>query len=309
MRTITDIRREPLAGADTALAMGNFDGVHVGHAEVIGRMVRAARAGNLVPVVLAFRPHTARVFAREFAPPLITTYRRRAVLIAALGPAVLVEQVFDDGIAGMSAAAFLEDFLARRLGAKAVFVGEDFTFGKGRAGNAESLRAFCNTHGMFVEVVPKVMAGGIAVSSTKIREFVLEGNMEGAARLLGRPYAIEGRIVHGAGRGRGLGFPTANVAGEWEITPPSGVYATRLTMRGTTLPAATNIGTNPTFGDWPASVETHILDFAGELYAEEASIEFVARIRAERRFDSPEALSRQIAADVEVVRRLLEGGA
>ncbi|MBI5528280.1 MAG: riboflavin biosynthesis protein RibF [Deltaproteobacteria bacterium] len=309
MKLVTDIRKEPLLGTVAAVAMGNFDGVHIGHAEVIGRAVRGAAAANLVPVVLTFRPHTARVFAKEFAPPLITTYPRRAALIAALGPSVLIEQVFDDGIAGMTADDFLEGFLVRLVGARAVFVGEDFTYGRGRSGNAEALRAFCNAHGMFVEIVPKVMAGAIAVSSTKIREFILEGNMEGAAKLMGRPYAVEGRVVPGAGRGRGLGFPTVNVAGEWEITPPSGVYVTWLTLRGARLPAAVNIGTNPTFGNGPVTVEAHILGFGGEAYAEEVSIEFVARIRAERRFDSPDALSRQIALDVEVVRRALGVGA
>lgn len=305
MKIITDIRTTPLTGDHTAVAIGNFDGVHLGHAGVIGRMVRRAAEAGLTPVVLTFRPHTARVFAREFAPPLITTYEKRAEEISRLGPAVLVEQVFDAGVASMSAGAFLEDFVVRLIGARAVFVGDDFTYGKGREGNSQTLRAFCNAHDMFVEIVPKVMSGGIAVSSTKVREFILEGNMDGAAKLLGRSYSVDGRVVAGVGRGHRLGYPTANITGDWDLTPPSGVYATRLSLRGQRLPAATNIGTNPTFGEGPMTVEAYILDFAGDAYGEPVSLEFVARVRAERRFESADALAKQIAADVGVVRRVL----
>ena len=305
MLTISDMRAAGPAERLTAVAIGNFDGFHLGHAAVIRSMVTKARQSGLVASVLTFNPHTARVFARAYAPPLITTYAERAALIKAAGPDLLVEQAFDDAIAGMTAGEFAASFLHRLMNARAIFVGHDFTYGRGRAGTVETRREFCNGAGLFVEVVPQVRAQGIPVSSTRIREFIHEGNMEGAALLLGRRYAVHGRVVQGAGRGRSLGFPTANIEGPWEITPPAGVYAAFLQIENERLRAAVNIGTNPTFGEGPMTVEAFILDYAGDAYGADVALEFVHRMRPELRFPSAEALSKRIAEDVAAIGRLL----
>ena len=280
------------------------------HASPNPTMVNKAREAGLLAAVLTFRPHTARVFAKEYAPPLITTYAERAALIRTLGPDLLVEQTFDPGVAEMSAEEFTGSFLRGLMNAKAVFVGHDFSYGRGRAGTVETLRAFCNREGLFVEVVPQVRTHEIPVSSTRIREFIHEGNMEGAALLLGRRYGIRGRVVPGVGRGRQLGFPTANIEGDWEITPPSGVYAAFLhvgTRGGERLNAAVNIGTNPTFGEGPMTVEAFILDFSGDIYGVDVALEFVHRMRAEQRFESAGALAKRIADDVAAIGPLLAG--
>ena len=308
MLTIADIRAAGRPDRPTAVAIGNFDGVHLGHTAVIRSMVNKAREAGLLAAVLTFRPHTARVFAKEYAPPLITTYAERAALIGTLGPDLLVEQTFDPGVAEMSAEEFAGSFLRGLMNAKAVFVGHDFSYGRGRAGTVETLRAFCNREGLFVEVVPQVRTQEIPVSSTRIREFIHEGNMEGAALLLGRRYAIRGRVVPGVGRGRQLSFPTANIEGDWEIAPPSGVYAAFLHVGGgERLNAAVNIGTNPTFGEGPMTVEAFILNFSGDIYGADVTLEFVHRMRAEQRFESAGALTERIADDVAAIGRLLAG--
>lgn len=303
--TIPDIRVRERSDRAMAVAIGNFDGVHLGHAAVIRSMVGRARETGLVPAVLTFNPHTARVFAKDYAPPLITTYAGRAALIRTLGPDLLVEQVFDGEIAGMTAEQFARGFLHGLMHAKAIFIGYDFTYGRGREGNVETLLAFCRAEGLYIEAIPQVRVQGIAVSSTRIREFIHEGNMEGAALLLGRRYRIDGKVVPGAGRGRRLGFPTANLAGGWELTPPAGVYAGFLHCRGERLRAAVNIGTNPTFGEGGMTVEAFLIDFAGDIYGEEVGLEFVHRLRPELKFPSAEALSQRIGEDVAAIGRLL----
>ena len=304
MRVISDARQTP-SGCGTAVAIGNFDGVHLGHREVIGRMTAHARATGLVPVVLAFRPHPARVFAKEFAPPLITSYEARASLVAGLGVDLLVEQKFDEQFAAMSAREFLDGYLSGLLGARSVFVGFDFTFGAGGLGGTDTMREFCRGSGMFVEVVPQVRIDGLAVSSTKVREFVLEGNVAGASKLLGRPYSIDGTVVAGEARGRGLGFPTANLEGGFELVPGGGVYVTVATAGSERMGAVTNIGTNPTFGGRRTTIETHMPDYSGDLYGRPLVLEFLARLRGERLFESPAALEAQISSDVAEARRIL----
>lgn len=309
-------RRGGSALSGAALAIGNFDGVHLGHR----RLVQTARnlAGELGgrAAALTFWPHPARVLAPDRAPPLICTRAQRRDRLAGAGVEVLVEQPFDAAFA----ATVPDDFTALvldRLGVRGVVVGYDFTYGRGRRGNVESLRAACVARGARLEVVSPVTSEGIVVSSTKVREFVLEGNVEAAAALLGRPFELEGRVVRGAGRGRSIGVPTANVAAENELLPGMGVYAVRVTLPdGSAAIGACNVGLNPTFRPESTegltarsvSVEVHLLDRELDLYGQSLRVSFVARLRPERRFPDVPSLVAQIRDDIARTRELLSAG-
>jgi riboflavin kinase / FMN adenylyltransferase len=301
---------DPLA--PLALAIGNFDGVHLGHRQLIAATRARAAARGIASAVLTFTPHPARVFAPALAPPLITTLPRRLELLEEAGLDVAIVQSFTREFAAIEAEDFVRDVLARRLGARDIVVGYDFSFGRGRRGNPALLASVGQQAGMDVTVVPQVMTGGLICSSTKIREFVLEGRVEGASLLLGRPFEIEGRVVRGAGRGRGLGVPTANIAAEGELLPRVGIYAARATiLDGDGLPAgpfltALSVGSNPTFVTGGGiTVEAHLLDFDGDLYGRRLRLAVLHRLRDERRFDSVATLLAQIREDIAEVRARL----
>jgi riboflavin kinase/FMN adenylyltransferase len=287
------------------VAIGNFDGVHLGHRRLLDLARARADATSGAAVVLTFDPHPAKVLAPDLAPPLLTTAARKRELIAALGIDALVLERFDAELAALEPEAFVQRTLAAGLDAREVVVGYDFTYGRGRAGTTATLAA---TAGLRVHVVPQVTVDGLAASSTKIRELVLEGNVAGARRLLGRDFDVDGTVVRGAGRGRTIGVPTANVVTDNELLPRPGVYAVRVSIAGGPWrAAAANLGTNPTFGGGRLGLEAHILDHDGaDLYGRALRVAFVARLRAEERFESVDALVRQIHADVARARALLE---
>jgi riboflavin kinase/FMN adenylyltransferase len=295
-----------------ALAIGNFDGVHRGHQELVRvARARAAAIGGTAGV-LTFTPHPARVFAPALAPPLIVSLERRLELLGEAGADLAIVEEFTPALAHVEAEAFVQGTLAARFGAREIVVGYDFTFGRGRRGTPELLRALGGALGVGVTVVPPVTVDGLVCSSTKVREFVLEGRVEGAALLLGRPVELQGPVVRGAGRGRGLGIPTANVAPEGELLPHLGIYAARAHVLGasgavaSTHGAALSIGSNPTFVTaGQVSVEAHLLDFDGDLYGSRLRLEVLHRLRDERRFDSIDALKAQIAADIVETRARL----
>jgi riboflavin kinase / FMN adenylyltransferase len=304
------------AQAPLAVAIGNFDGVHRGHVELIREArTHAQRIGGQA-AVLTFTPHPARVFAPALAPPLIVSLERRLELLAEAGIEVAVVEPFTAAFAATPAESFVRDVLGAQLGARQVIVGFDFSFGRGRRGNPAMLQRLGAELGMGVTVVPPVARDGLTCSSTKIREFVLEGRLEGAALLLGRPVEITGPVVRGAGRGRNLGVPTANVAPEAELLPRLGIYAARavvLNAEGAATSshrAALSVGSNPTFAKQSGiSVEAHLLDFDRDLYGQRLRLELLHRLRDERHFESVEALVAQIARDVAEVRaRLPEAG-
>jgi riboflavin kinase/FMN adenylyltransferase len=288
-------------------AIGNFDGVHLGHRRLLDLAVARARALGGRSVVLTFEPHPAKVLAPRLAPPLICAPRRKQELLAERGVDVLVIEPFDAQTAAQPAAAFVDVTLVRRLGVREVVVGYDFTFGKGRSGTAASLAAAGAERGFAVHVVPQVTVDGLVASSTKIRELLHEGNVAGARLLLGRDFDLDGEVVRGAGRGRQIGVPTANIAAAGELTPRPGIYATRVSVEGGPWrPAATSLGTNPTFGGTALSLEAHLLDFSGDLYGKRVRVAFVAWLRGEERFPSVEALVAQIRADIAQTRAALE---
>lgn len=301
-----------------AVAIGNFDGVHLGHQRLLS-LARARAASRRAPAVaLTFEPHPVRVLRPALAPPLVTALPRKLELLAGLGLDATVVQPFDHAYAKSTIAEFASRDLAGRLGAADVVVGYDFTAGHERA-RVDVLRPLLGAAGVILHVVEPVTADGLVVSSTKIREFLLEGNVEAAALLLTRPYDLDGEVARGAGRGRGFGFATANVATR-ALLPANGVYVVRASVGGRPGPAGgpgagavhggvCNVGTKPTVEAGAAVVaEAHLFDFDGrDLYGEPIRVQFLARLRDERRFASVDALRAQIALDVEAARRVLDG--
>ncbi|MBS2025747.1 MAG: bifunctional riboflavin kinase/FAD synthetase [Deltaproteobacteria bacterium] len=301
-----------------SIAIGNFDGVHLGHQALFAAARRGAAQRGGPVCALTFEPHPARVLQPQMAPPLVCTHARKLELLAAQGVTELVEQPFDAAFAATEAQAFVELLCA--TGVAEVVVGQDFTYGKGRTGRTESLRGALEERGVHLTLIPPVEESGVVVSSTKIRQLVLEGKVDLAQPLLGRAFDVTGEVVKGAGRGRTLGWPTANVRTSNELMPALGVYATQFSIGETSADGtvtfgpphlgAANLGLNPTFtqpGSQQVSLEVFVLDFAGDLYGKTVRVEFVKRLRAERKFPGLDALRAQITADVEQVRALLGG--
>jgi riboflavin kinase/FMN adenylyltransferase len=296
-----------------AVAIGNFDGVHLGHRTLLEEALRITRSSGGETVALTFDPHPARFFAPSLAPPMLTPLHRRIELLQEAGAQVVLVEPFTPEFAGMLAEDFVEQVLVKDIGARHVVVGADFSFGKDRRGNTSLLASVGRRLGMGVSVVPQVTANGLVCSSTKIREFVLEGRVEGASLLLGRPFEIDGKVVRGVGRGRTLGVPTINLAHEGEILPRPGVYAGRARridpIQGdpTWFAAAISIGTNPTFtkpGDPELFIEAHLLDFSGDLYAATMRLGFVAHLREQRRYASVDELVAAIQSDIARTREI-----
>lgn len=289
-----------------AITIGNFDGVHRGHAALVERARALAGPAGGEAVVLTFDPHPTQVLAPHLAPVLINTPARKLELLAAAGADAVVLEPFDAALAARSADAFVEDILVGALGARHVVVGGDFTFGKGRGGNVATLTAAGARLGFGVSVVPPVTVDGEVASSTRVRAYLRVGEPERAAALLGRPYDVDGVVVRGAGRGRGLGIPTANIAPEGELLASPGIYAVTLERVGVDprpLPAVASLGTNPTFVEGGALVlEVMVLDFDADLYGARVRVGFVARLRDEARYDSVDALLAQIHADIAAAR-------
>jgi riboflavin kinase/FMN adenylyltransferase len=236
---------------------------------------------------------------------LITSEERKAKLIAECGIDTLVTAPFNHEFADLPAARFAAEVLAGALGAAAVVVGENYSFGRNREGNIARLRELGREHGFNVVIAPPCLVDGELVSSTKIREAIMRGEIERASRFLGRPCAIVGRVVHGKSRGQGLGFPTANLVSEVELYPKQGVYAVWVEFRGERHPGVVNIGYNPTFGDTGLTVEAHILDFAGDLYEQKLKIIFVAYLRGEKKCRNVAELKELIASDITRARQIL----
>lgn len=292
-----------------AIAIGSFDGVHRGHAELIGRAVDRARATGGESVVLTFEPHPAQVLAPAHAPRLLTTTERKLELFADLGVDVCILEPFSLALAALSPQAFVREVIADGLGAAHVVVGYNFTFGKDRAGNPETLAHLGSEHGFSVDVVAPVAAGGSTLSSTLARTLVSAGDVAAARAILGRDFDVDGTVVRGAGRGHDLGYPTANIDTGGELLPAHGIYATWMRLLdgdpAKDLICATSVGTNPTFAGGALSIEAFALDFSGDLYGRRVRLGFVDRLRGEQTFDSPQALSEQIRRDVEKVRAIM----
>lgn len=296
--------RSARRSAPTALAIGNFDGVHLGHRHLLDRVQAAARAFDGESVALTFDPHPTRVLAPDRASPLVLGLDRKLELLRGTGVDAAVVQRFDLSFASQSPLEFAEQVVFG-LRAREVFVGEDFHFGRNREGNGATLVALGAQLGFRAHVVSPLEVGAVPVSSSRVRRALAEADLALAKSLLGRDYDIDGLVIAGHRRGRTLGFPTANLATECEALPKDGVYAVRVTALGADglvdHPAVMNLGSRPTFRAG-RSLEAHLLDADVDLYGRTLRVTFAARLRDERRFDGIEALKAQIAADVRAAR-------
>jgi len=293
----------PLRNA--VVTIGNFDGVHLGHREIFRRVVRKAREIGGTSVVYTFVPHPLKVVAPERAPRLINTYAEKERLIAASCIDVLICAPFTAETAALSASRFVEEILVAKIGVLHLVVGYDYAFGRGREGNVPFLRRMGETFGFDVEELGPICGEGEVYSSTRIRRMLTEGEVRGVVALLGRHFTLEGEVVHGAKRGKSLGFPTANICTDKEILPRPGVYAVKVKRGEDLYDGVVNIGCNPTFCSEGISVEVHLLDFHEQVYGETLRLYFVERLRDEMLFPAPEALIRAIAADIARARQLL----
>jgi riboflavin kinase / FMN adenylyltransferase len=292
-------------GTDTAVTIGVFDGVHVGHRRVISDLIAMAAASGLRPAIVTFDPHPLSILAPERAPKMLTSVQQRVDQFRQLGAEITGVLDFPD-IRELSAEQFCEDVLSRALRAKRVAVGADFRFGRDRGGDTVLLDREGDRLGFEVSVIDLLGSLDGIVSSTRIRQLIGDGLVTEAAALLGRPYELDGRVIEGDKRGQTIGFPTANIA----ITPDRqlpgrGVYAGTAKVGDDVFLAAINVGTRPTFDGLGTTIEAHLLDYSGDLYGRLIAVDFRVRLREEIRFDGVEALVRQIGLDVGRVREVL----
>lgn len=288
--------------AESAVAIGVFDGVHRGHQRVIGALDADTR------VALTFGSHPAQVLSERGAPPQLTTLRERIRLLGEAGANTIAVLDFDESMVAMSPEAFVQRVLVDALSARSVSVGEDFRFGRDAAGSASTLEELGARSGFEVTVVPILEVDGEEIRSTRIRELVAEGDVATAALLLGRPHLIRGVVVPGAGRGATIGVPTANVSfPDGLAVPRRGVYAVYAEVDGTNLPGVANLGVRPTFGGESEVLEVHVLDGDYALSGKEIGVAFVARLRDEQRFDGVDELVAQIHRDIEAAGEYLDG--
>lgn len=309
-RGISDLSREFIR---PVLTLGNFDGVHRGHQAILKLVIDRARALDGESVLYTFEPHPRRVLEAESNLRLLETFEQKVETLEYLGVDAVIAEPFDLEFARVGPERFIGHHIHERIRPVEVYVGYDFHFGRDREGSMRMLTERGPHLGFSVTVVPEVQVEGRDVNSTRIRELLAEGDVEEAALLLGRPFCARGEVIEGDRRGRTIGFPTANLAPETEILPAPGVYFGRLrclgsgaSWQGRSLPAVTNVGFRPTFRDGRDLVaEAHIIDFSGDLYGVEVDLTFEGRIRAEKRFESVEALQMQIARDIDEARERL----
>ena len=286
-------------------AIGNFDGVHLGHRAILNAAIDRARARGGTAFALTFDPLPAKLLAPASAPQLILAPADKFELLRLSGIDGVIVLDFTLELSMLSPRDFVRDCLCGKIGAREVVVGHSVSFGHNRAGNAALMVELGRELGFDTTVVGPVKIGGVKVSSTKVRELILAGDMRGAASLLGRYHSLSGRVVRGRERGRTIGYPTANLDSETECIPPDGVYATRAILDDGVYPSLSNIGMRPTFAESARTIETHIFDFTRDLYGMRIKLELIERIRAERKFDSPDALKAQIARDLRKAREIL----
>ncbi len=289
------------------LTLGNFDGVHLGHQRIIRKVVGRAKALKCASAVFTFEPHPLKVVAPGASPPLIASPEEKIRLIAGLGPDVLILAKFTKGFAVKHPREFVEEFIVP-MSVKEVWVGHDFSFGKGKVGTVSHLKSLGAELGFKVAMIPACKVGGDIVSSSRIRALVKSGEVKKAGKLLGRGFSVKGVVVRGKRAGNSLGFPTANIKVRSELVPGNGVYAAYVCFSGKTYRAAVNVGTAPTLGAVPLCVEAHLLDFKGDIYGKTIEVEFVKRLRDEMPFASKEALVKMIERDVSAVRKTLMRG-
>ncbi|HKS81967.1 MAG TPA: bifunctional riboflavin kinase/FAD synthetase [Candidatus Acidoferrales bacterium] len=286
-----------------AVAIGNFDGLHLGHQAILGGVLKRAREAGWLAAVLTLYPHPPRVLQPAKAPLLLSSLSQRLAGFEAMGLDAALVVEFNHDLSKLSPEEFAQKFLAETMRAKAVFVGENFRFGHKQSGDVKLLGELGKKLGFEACIVAPVKVNGEIVSSTTVRQAVSEGRMDAAARLLGRPYSIAGEIHAGTGQGRKLVVPTLNIATEQELLPKKGVYVTETLLGGRRFPSVTNVGVRPTFDGAGLSIESHLLDFNEAITAGKMEIRFLARLRDEQKFASVEALKKQVLEDIDTARR------
>lgn len=305
MIAIENAREFPAAARGAYVTVGNFDGVHRGHQHLLARLKAGADAAGVPALAITFDPHPATLLRPDAAPvPLVWPEREVELLLEAGATEVAV---FKTGpwLLDLTAREFFDRVIREQLGARGMVEGPNFAFGHDRKGDVDTLRRWCAEAGIAFEVAPATRIDGELVSSSRIRRELLAGSVDQAARLMGRPYRLRGIVARGAGRGAGLGFPTANLVQIDTLIPADGVYAARARVAGRadTYPVACNIGPNPTFGEQVRKVEAHLIGFAGDIYGARVELDFLRRLRDTRRFTGPDELLRQVRADIEDARQ------
>jgi len=309
MEVIDQLEKIQIPYENAVVTIGNFDGMHIGHQALFKEVIQKAKEIGGTSIAMTFEPHPIRVLMQNGQPPLITVYEQKLELIDQTGIDVLICIPFTPEFAAVSAAAFVEDLLVRRIGMKAMVVGKDYTYGRNREGTLETLKADGRRLGFEVIVaewirVPTSLAG--RASSTLIREMIMDGRVKNARELLGRHYQIRGKVVPGRHRGgRLLDCPTANIHIKDELCPKNGIYAVTVDWKGRCYKGVANIGYSPTFDDHCFTVEVHIIDFDRNLYGEKIRVNFIERIRDEVKFNDLSELSEQIQRDIQSAGRIL----
>lgn len=297
----------PTDGGNVA-TVGTFDGIHLGHRTVLEEIRSRAESTGRRSILVTFDPHPLSIVRPEHAPLLLTTPVEKKEILAESGVHFAVFLSFTDALSRYEPRRFVQEILVDRLGVEELVIGYDHGFGRDRAGDPDTLRAIGEELGFTVDVVAPVSATGQAISSSRIRSLLLERRVRDARACLGRPYSIRGVVVRGDGRGRGLGFPTANlrVSERDKLIPPQGIYAVRGVLRRGTYGGALHLGPRPTFKGSPPTIELHLLDFDDDIYGEEVRVDFIEHLRSVERFTSVDALLGEIRRDVEKARRVLE---
>lgn len=294
---------EPLR--NPVVTIGNFDGVHLGHQALFAKVIDRARAINGVSVVYTFDPHPLKVLDPHRSFLLITTREEKQRVIEWSGIDVLIREHFTRDFARLSTESFVNDILCNKIRARELFIGPDYRFGKGRTGTTEMLKRLGEQCGMAVSILANIEVEGIEVRSTMIRNFILDGRVKEAAHFLGRPYTLGGKVVKGYAIGRKIGIPTANLEPEKELYPRGGIFAVKVLLDDHYAQGVLNIGNNPTFPGKEFSLEVHILDFDQEIYGSQIELIFIAKLRDEEKFETPELLVEQIRRDIEKARKIL----
>jgi len=301
MQIYTRIEDFPDLGArGTVAAIGNFDGIHLGHRHILNILIAEAQKKDLLSIVLTFSPHPDVFFAKKKVK-LIQTMEQRLREIDKIGVSMVVVLPFDQSIADLSSSAFLKEILIDTIRARTIVVGENFRFGKNRKGDTNILKELSPIYGFEFFSIPAQKKSGRIISSSMIRSYLIKGEMENANLFLGRKYEIRGTVIKGHSRGKNLGFPTANISSQNEIIP-EGVFLTEVDYGDNSSPALTNIGSCPTFQQKGTNIESHIIDFAGNLYGRDLGIRFHKKLRDEKQFSSSAQLTDQIAQDLHAAR-------
>lgn len=307
MKLIRKLCDFPTALKGGALTIGNFDGVHRGHAKIIERLKHRAGQCGGSSIVFTFDPHPVRLLRPDRTPPPLTWTNRKADLLAELGVDAIVAYPTDEAFLALGYRDFFDRIIVAAIGARAIVEGPNFFFGRHREGNVETLRQLCCETGISIEIVAPIEVDGQYISSSRIRNLIGDGQVGPARELLTRPYRIRGMVTHGSARGARIGFPTANLDAIDTLLPANGVYAGHAFVDGRSHLAAVNIGPNPTFADHAQKVEVHILDFENSIYGRPIEIDFVERLRDIHQFDSTEDLKRQLEQDIADARRVTRG--